>query len=83
MSQESQHPGRHLTQREVEVLRMVSEGLSSKHIGAELGITPKTVDTYIEHIRMKLGATNRSHMIALAISEGLLDTGDPGGEDGR
>ncbi len=74
-----QHPeptASHLTVREVEVLRMVGAGLSSKHIGYRLGIAPKTVDTYVEHIRMKLGAANRSHMIALAIGGGLLDTAD-------
>ncbi len=62
-----------LTAREVDVLRMVFAGLSSKHIGARLGIAPRTVDAYVEHARMKLGASNRSHMIFRAISEGLLD----------
>ena len=73
MSQDGQGPLPHLTAREIEVLRMVSAGHSSKHIAAALGIAPKTVDTYVEHIRMKMGAANRSHMTALAISEGLLD----------
>ncbi len=59
---------------------MVSAGLSSKHIAAQLRITPKTVDAYIEHIRMKIGATNRVHMAALAFSLGLLETGRDKGE---
>lgn len=62
----------HLTDRECEVLTMVSQGLSSKQVAARLGIAPRTVDTYIEHIRLKIGAANRSHMIALAVAGRLL-----------
>ncbi|MBB5713266.1 response regulator transcription factor [Sphingomonas aerophila] len=70
------HPAVHLTAREGDVLRMVGAGRSSKQIAAALGIAPKTVETYIEHIKLKMGATNRSHMAALAVAWGLLDLND-------
>lgn len=69
-------PSVHLTTREYDVLRMVGAGRSSKQIAASLGIAPKTVETYIDHIKLKMGATNRSHMTALAVTLGLLDLSD-------
>ena len=68
----------------------MGSGLSSKQIAADLGIAPRTVESYIEHIRLKMGANNRSHMTALAVARGLIDLGDdegkgagPGGRAGR
>ncbi len=61
-----------LTPRELEVLRLVSAGLSAKEIGKILNIAPRTVDRHIDHIRLKTRTKNRSHMIAVALSKGLL-----------
>ena len=47
------------TAREVDVLRLVARGLSSKEIAAELVISPKTARNHIEHIYVKTGATSR------------------------
>ena len=80
MPHDSGSPTLRLTVREGEVLRMVGDGLSSKQIAARLGIAPKTVETYIEHVRLKVGATNRAHMIALAVAERLFIVGDGGAE---
>ena len=44
-----------LTAREVDVLRLVARGLSSKEIAARLVISPKTVRNHIEHIYTKIG----------------------------
>lgn len=60
-----------LTQRELEVLGAVCLGLSSKQIAVKLGLRPATVDAYIEHVRLKLVAINRCHMVAIALSLGL------------
>ena len=66
----------HLTTRETEVVQLIGGGLSSKQVAARLGIAPRTVETYIEHVRLKMNATNRSHMVALAVADRLIEVGD-------
>jgi DNA-binding CsgD family transcriptional regulator len=61
-----------LTAREVDVLRLVARGLSSKEIATELVITPKTARNHIEHIYVKTGATGRVEASLFAIKHGLL-----------
>lgn len=61
-----------LTAREVEVLRLVSRGLSSKEIAAQLVITPKTARNHIEHIYTKIGASSRVTASLFAMQHGLL-----------
>ncbi len=65
-----------LTTREIEVVQLVCAGLSSKQVAARLGIAPRTVETYIEHVRLKMSATNRSHMVALAVADQLVTVSD-------
>ena len=65
-----------LTAREVDVLRLVSRGLSSKEIAARLVITPKTARNHIEHIYMKIGASNRTGASLFAMQHGLIPDGD-------
>jgi HD-GYP domain-containing protein (c-di-GMP phosphodiesterase class II) len=62
-----------LTAREVDVLRLVARGMSSKDIAAELVISPKTARNHIEHIYVKTGATSRVDASLFAIKHGLLD----------
>jgi DNA-binding NarL/FixJ family response regulator len=61
-----------LTPREVDVLRLVARGLSSKEIAAELVISPKTARNHIEHIYVKTGARSRVDASLFAIKHGLL-----------
>lgn len=61
-----------LTAREVDVLRLVARGLSSKDIATELVISPKTARNHIEHIYVKTGATGRVEASLFAIKHGLL-----------
>ena len=61
-----------LTCREVQVVRLVGAGRSSKQIAQTLGIAPKTVESYVEHARLKLGAVNRSHLMVRAAACGVL-----------
>ncbi|WP_375381470.1 response regulator transcription factor [uncultured Sphingomonas sp.] len=63
-----------LTPRETEVVRLVGTGQSSKQIALVLGITPKTVESYVEHARLKLNAGNRSQLMVRAALLGLWDT---------
>jgi DNA-binding NarL/FixJ family response regulator len=61
-----------LSQREEEVLRLVAQGLPSKQIARELGITERTVKFHVASLRRKLGADNRAQMVAIAAQRGLL-----------
>ncbi|MEM9500800.1 MAG: helix-turn-helix transcriptional regulator [Pseudomonadota bacterium] len=70
--QESLSDGPQLTTREREILVLVARGLSTKEVAQQVEIAPRTVDRHIENARLKLGAKNRTHMVARAIIEGLL-----------
>lgn len=61
-----------LTTREIDVLRLVARGLSSKQIAAELVITPKTARNHIEHIYAKIDASSRVAASLFATEHGLL-----------
>ncbi len=60
-----------LTQREVEVLRLVVEGKSNPQIADELFISPKTVGHHVSSILNKTNASNRAEATAYAIRQGL------------
>ena len=66
-----------LTAREVDVLRLVSRGLSSKEIATRLVISPKTARNHIEHIYVKIGASNRAGASLFAVQHGLLPIEEP------
>jgi DNA-binding CsgD family transcriptional regulator len=59
-----------LTDRELEVLRLLSRGMSNREIGAELFITPKTASVHVSNILGKLGAASRTEAAAIAYREG-------------
>jgi DNA-binding CsgD family transcriptional regulator len=61
-----------LTQRELEVLRLIARGLTSAQAAHQLGIRPKTVGSHIEHIYRKIGASNRSVATLFAVQNGLV-----------
>nr|BFE68893.1 hypothetical protein GCM10020092_021940 [Actinoplanes digitatis] len=53
-----------LSDREVEVARLVLAGRTHREIGSQLYLSPKTVEHHVARIRVKLGAANRAEMIA-------------------
>lgn len=61
-----------LTAREVEVLRLLARGLSSRQIAAELVITTKTARNHTEHIFAKIGTSSRAAACLFAMRNGLL-----------
>jgi HD-GYP domain-containing protein (c-di-GMP phosphodiesterase class II) len=61
-----------LTQREVEVLRLLARGLSNKEIAERLVISPKTVANHVEHIYAKIEASTRAAAGLFAMRHGLL-----------
>ena len=66
-----EHPAG-LTAREVDVLRLAAQGLSSKQIAERLVISPKTARNHIEHIYVKIGASSRAAASLFAMQHGLL-----------
>jgi HD-GYP domain-containing protein (c-di-GMP phosphodiesterase class II) len=61
-----------LTAREVEVLRLLAQGLSNKEIAQRLVISPKTAGNHIEHIYAKIDASSRATASLFALQHGLL-----------
>jgi non-specific serine/threonine protein kinase len=69
MRPRDEHP---LSARELEVLRLVAQGLSSKAIGRRLSLSPSTVNHHIQSIFNKLGVDTRAQAVAAAARRGLL-----------
>jgi DNA-binding NarL/FixJ family response regulator len=63
-----------LTERELDVFRLVARGLSNAEIGEELYISDTTVKTHITHILQKLNLRDRVQAVVLAHETGLFDT---------
>jgi len=61
-----------LTPREIEVLRMIAEGLGNKEIASKLKISDHTVKFHISSIFAKLGAANRAEAVTLGIRLGVI-----------
>ena len=61
-----------LTEREIDVLRLVARGLSNKEIAAKLVISHSTANTHVEHIYAKLGVPNRALASLFAAKHGLI-----------
>jgi two-component system NarL family response regulator len=61
-----------LTEREVEVLRLVASGKSNREIGDALLIAEGTVKAHVNNILNKLGANDRTHAAMLALQRGLF-----------
>jgi len=62
-----------LTARELQVLRLLSNGLGPDDIARLMVISPKTVGAHVEHIYMKLGVQTRAQALAVAYRGELLD----------
>jgi DNA-binding NarL/FixJ family response regulator len=61
-----------LTPRELEIVRLASEGLRNKEIGERLSITEGTVKIHLHNIYEKLGVTGRPQLILYATRQGLI-----------
>ena len=71
-----------LTNREVEVLRLLARGLSNRQIAERLVISRKTAGHHIEHIYAKTGTTNRALASLFAANHGLIRSADAEDGDG-
>jgi two-component system, NarL family, response regulator LiaR len=65
-----------LTEREVEVLRLIAYGESNQEIAAALGISEATVSKHVSHILSKLQLASRTQAALYALREGLAALGD-------
>jgi DNA-binding NarL/FixJ family response regulator len=61
-----------LSDREVEVLRLVAGGLSNREIAGELHISRRTAEHHVQHIYAKIGASTRAAAALFAMEHGLL-----------
>ncbi len=66
-----------LTEREVQVLRLLAEGLSKKQIAARLVLSPSTVHTHVVHVYEKAGVATRAGAALFALEHGLLHRSGP------
>jgi DNA-binding CsgD family transcriptional regulator len=61
-----------LTEAELEVLRLMGEGLSSQEVASKLGRAVKTVEWHRASLGEKLGVKRRGQLVRIAIEEGLV-----------
>ena len=61
-----------LTDREVEVLRLVAGGSSNREVARALVISPRTAEHHVQHIYGKIGVSTRAAAAMFAMQHGLL-----------
>jgi two-component system NarL family response regulator len=61
-----------LTQREIEVVRLLAQGMRNKEIGANLGITEETAHGYLKSIFSKLKVQDRTAAVTVALRRGII-----------
>jgi DNA-binding NarL/FixJ family response regulator len=69
----AQVPGPRLTERELEVLKLVAKGMNNRDIGSELFISENTVKNHVRNILEKLHLHSRMEAVVYAVREKLLD----------
>lgn len=68
-----------LSRRELEVLSLIAEGMSTREIARALWVTEETVKSHVARVLARLGARTRAHAIAIVYREGLWAQPGPNG----
>ena len=63
----------HVTNRELEIVQLIADGLGNQEIARALQISLETVKTYVRRLLGKLGARSRAHAVAIAWQNDLVD----------
>ena len=64
---------RSLTERELQVARLVAAGLRNREIAAQLAVSPRTAESHVERIRAKLGFRSRAQIARWVAQRDVLD----------
>jgi two-component system response regulator NreC len=62
-----------LTEREVEVLRLIALGYTNTEIAAQLYLSVRTVESHRAHVQQKLRVTSRAELVRYALDHGLVE----------
>jgi DNA-binding NarL/FixJ family response regulator len=62
-----------LTSREREILKLLADGMSNSDVAGKLYISQETVKSHVRHILTKLEADTRTHAVAIALREAIID----------
>lgn len=73
MPDQAPGPPDDLSEREVEVLRLIALGHTNAEIGEQLYLSVRTVETHRAHVQQKLGRSSRAELVRYALDHGLLD----------
>lgn len=65
-----------MTSRQVEVLRLLADGLSNRDIAERLVISPRTAEHHVQDVYTRIGASTRAAAALFAMKHGLLETKD-------
>ncbi|MBI5800153.1 MAG: helix-turn-helix transcriptional regulator [Verrucomicrobia bacterium] len=63
-----------LSARELEVFKLLGEGFSTREIAQQLNLSTKTIDTYRDHLKLKLGVENGGDLIHYAVQWSRIQT---------
>ena len=70
-----------LSDRQTEILQMIADGLSTKQVARELGITQKTVHNHLNAIYRRLDTQSLTHAVLSAVRLGIIDLRNGSDED--
>jgi DNA-binding NarL/FixJ family response regulator len=62
-----------LSEREREILQLLADGMSNADVAGRLFISQETVKSHVRHILTKLEADTRTHAVAIALREAIID----------
>jgi NarL family two-component system response regulator YdfI len=65
-----------LTSREMQILRAIAKGHTTKRMAADLGLAAPSIETHLHNVFRKLSATNRGEAVSSALKVGLITLAD-------